>query len=80
MRRIPEKEMAKAIGVSPYYLKEYLGSLQHFDRRALDRALSSLLAADFELKGGSARNERLIMSLLFHRMLLPHGYSTGRSA
>lgn len=80
MRRIPEKEMAKAIGVSPYFLKEYLGSLQRFDRAALDRAISSLLAADYELKGGSARSERLIMSLLFHRMLLPKAHITGRSA
>lgn len=80
MRRIPEKEMARAIGVSPYFLKEYLGSLQRFDRAALDRAISSLLAADYELKGGSARSEGLIMSLLFHRMLLPKAHITGRSA
>jgi len=80
MRRIPEKEMAKAIGVSPYYLKEYLSSLQQFDREALDRAISSLLAADYELKGGSDRSDGLIMSLMFHRMLLPKAHITGRSA
>lgn len=80
MRRIPEKEMARAVGVSPYFLREYLSSLQRFDRAALDRAISSLLAADYELKGGSARSEGLILSLMFHRMLLPKAHITGRSA
>ena len=67
--RTPENKMASSIGVSPYILKEYLSSLRRYDRKALDNALSCLLAADFELKGGSQRSERLILDLLFRRIL-----------
>jgi len=68
-QRVPENKMASAIGVSPYFLKEYLASLRRYDKRALDNALSSLLAADYELKGGSQRSNRLILDLLFRRIL-----------
>lgn len=67
--RIPEKEMASAIGVSPYFLKEYLACLRRFDLNAIDNALEALLMADFELKGGSQRSDRLILDLLYKRML-----------
>ena len=68
--RAPEKKMAAAIGVSPYILKEYLSSLRRFDRKALENAISCLLAADYELKGGSQRSDRLILDLLFRRILV----------
>jgi len=68
-QRKSEKEMASAVGVSPYFLKEYLSSLRRYDRKALENALSCLLAADYELKGGSQRSERLILNLLFRRIL-----------
>ncbi len=68
-RRATDKEMASTLGVSPYFLKDYLSSLRRFDKRALDKAFSSLLAADFELKGGSQRSDRLILDLLFRRIL-----------
>ena len=67
--RIPEKEMASAIGVSPFFLKEYLACLRRYDARAIDNALFSLLAADYELKGGSQRSDRLILNLLFRNIL-----------
>jgi DNA polymerase-3 subunit delta len=68
-QRKSEKEMASAIGVSPYFIKDYLSSLRRYDRKALENALSCLLAADYELKGGSQRSERLILDLLFRRIL-----------
>ena len=67
--RIPEKAMASAVGVSPFFLKEYLACLRRFDSKALDRAFSALIAADFELKGGSQRSERLILDLMFRKIL-----------
>jgi DNA polymerase-3 subunit delta len=67
--RIPEKEMASAIGVSPYFLRDYLAYLRRYDVRAIDNALSALLAADFELKGGSQRSDRLVLDLMFRKML-----------
>ena len=67
-QRIAEKEMAAGIGVSPFFLKEYLSGLNRYDDIALNRAFSSLLAADYELKGGSSRGDRLILNLLFRRL------------
>ncbi|MDA0683213.1 MAG: DNA polymerase III subunit delta [Bacteroidetes bacterium] len=67
--RIPEKAMASAVGVSPFFLKEYLACLRRFDSIALDRAFSALIAADFELKGGSQRSDRLILDLMFRKIL-----------
>ena len=67
--RASEKQMASAVGVSPYFLKEYLASLRRFDGKALDGAFSALLAADFELKGGSQRSDRMILNLMFRKIL-----------
>jgi DNA polymerase-3 subunit delta len=67
--RIPEKEAARVIGVSPYFVKEYLACLRRYDVKAIDRALFALRSADFELKGGSQRSGRLILNLLFRNIL-----------
>ncbi len=67
--RASEKQMASAVGVSPYFLKEYLACLRRFDGIALNGAFSALLAADFELKGGSQRSDRMILNLMFRKIL-----------
>ena len=67
--RVSEKQMASTVGVSPYFLKEYLACLRRFDGKALDGAFSALLAADFELKGGSQRSDRMILNLMFRKIL-----------
>jgi len=68
-RRLSEKEMAARIGVSPYFIKEYLFSLRRFNPEAIERAFSTLLAADYELKGGRNRSERLVMDLMLRRLM-----------
>ena len=68
-QRQPEQAMARRIGVSPFFLKEYLFSLRRFDLPAIERAFTALLAADFELKGGAGRDERLVLNLLLRHML-----------
>lgn len=70
-RGLSEKAMTSKIGVPPYFLKEYLNSLRRFDQSALASAFSALVAADYELKGGSSRDERLILSLLIGRLTRP---------
>lgn len=75
-QRIAEKDMARSVGVSPYFLKDYLGSLKRYDQSGLDRAISSLLAADFELKGGSQRSERMILHILLRRMMVADAYES----
>jgi DNA polymerase-3 subunit delta len=63
-----EKEMASRVGIPPFYIKDYLNTLRRFDAPALATAFRTLAAADFELKGGSSRNERLIMMLALRRI------------
>jgi DNA polymerase-3 subunit delta len=66
---VPEKTLASHIGVSPFFLKEYLFSLRRFTAEKIDRAFSALLAADYELKGGAHRDERLILTLLMRQLV-----------
>jgi len=66
---VPEGQMAARIGVSPYFVKEYVAALRRMGGRAVQNAFSALLAADFELKGGSGRDERLIMTLLLRNVV-----------
>ncbi len=70
--RMPETEMAGHVGVHPYFLGEYLRALRVVKRSAIQRAFDALLAADVELKGGSARDERLILTLALRRLSM-HG-------
>src|SRR5690606_23541252 len=72
-RRMPEAEMARHIGVSPYFLKEYLVSLRRFGPSHVRRAFDALLAADAELKGAAARDERLVLTLVLTRLRTPPG-------
>jgi DNA polymerase-3 subunit delta len=67
-QRMPEAEMARHVGVSPFFLREYLTALRLFPAADLARALGALLAADDELKGGSEREARLILTLALGRL------------
>ena len=68
-RRVPEGSMASEVGIPPFVVKEYLHTLRRFPASRLDAAFGALLAADYELKGGSARNEHLVLLLLLRRLL-----------
>ncbi len=68
-QRMPERAMAAEVGVSPFFLKEYLVSARRYSPQRLDAAFSALLAADYELKGGSARSASLIVLLLLRRIV-----------
>jgi len=67
-RNMSDKAMAARIGVSPYFIKEYLFSLKQYEPSDIERAFTTLLAADYELKGGSSRNEWLVLDLLLRRL------------
>ena len=64
---VPEREMARQVGVSPFYVREYLTAERRLGP-ALPRALDALLAADTELKGGSERDPLAVMALLLRRL------------
>ena len=68
---MPRQEIARHIGVSPFFVKEYQSSLRHYGAPAIRRAFAVLLATDYELKGGSARSERLVMTLMLRKILSP---------
>lgn len=67
-KRVPEQAMAARIGVPPFFVKEYLFSLRRFGPHAIEQAFAALLAADFELKGGATRDERLVLTLMLRRL------------
>lgn len=67
--RMSNGDVARRIGVSPYFAKEYVFAAQRFDRASIEQAFSALLAADYELKGGARRTPRLILTLLLRRLL-----------
>lgn len=68
-RSLPARELARHIGVPPYFLKEYEFALRRLGPAAVRRAFEAMLAADYELKGGSARDERLVLLLALGRIL-----------
>lgn len=68
-RRMSEKAMAERIGVPPFFIKQYLTSLQRFSPAAIEHAFTTLLAADYELKGGASRSDRLVLTLMLRRLL-----------
>jgi len=67
-QRVSEKGMAERIGVPVYFIKEYLSALRRLSPQQVESALGALLAADFEIKGGSYREEGLILTLLLRRL------------
>jgi DNA polymerase-3 subunit delta len=68
-------EVARRIGVSPYFAKEYVFAARRFSQGAIERAFTALLAADHELKGGSRRTPQLIITLLLRQLMPPSARS-----
>lgn len=67
-RGLSNRQVAGRIGVSPYFAREYVAAAGRFGRAALARAFSALLAADYELKGGSRRSAPMVVTLLLRRL------------
>ena len=67
-RRLSNKDVARRAGVSPYFAREYVEARRRFGPEALAQAFSALLAADYELKGGSRRSAALVVTLLLRRL------------
>lgn len=68
-RGMSDGAKAGRIGVPPYFVKEYVASLRRYRPPSIEAAFSALLAADYELKGGSSRSERLVMTLTLRKIL-----------
>jgi len=68
---VPESQWAGQIGVSPYFLRDYVPPARRYGEAGIRRAFEALLAADLELKGASHRDERLILTLALRRAAAP---------
>jgi len=62
-RRLPESEIAREIGVSPYFVKQIIEFRSNFDVQQIEENFKSLLEADTVLKSTS-RDPRLVLDLL----------------
>ena len=68
---VPEREWPGQIGVSPYFIRDYVPPARQYGLGGIRRALDALLAADLELKGGSQREPRLTLTLALRRAAAP---------
>lgn len=60
-------EMAKAVGVHPYFFKEYLEDVKRYSRTAVEDALLALTRADERLKTSSG-DSHVIMDVLLYEI------------
>ena len=61
-------QIASKLGVKPYFVSEYLSAYRLLGPRGTERANQTLLGADYELKGGTHRKERLILTMMLLRL------------
>lgn len=69
-RRLSESDIAREIGVSPYFVKQIIGFRSNFDIRQIEENFKSLLEADTVLKSTS-RDPRLVLDLLVLSLISP---------
>lgn len=62
-RKMPEQEIAREIGVPPYFVKQFLEFRTNFDTNQIEQNFKSLLEADTVLKSTS-RDPHLVLDLL----------------
>jgi DNA polymerase III delta subunit len=62
-RRLQDSEIAREIGVSPYFVKQIIEFRSNFDVQQIEENFKSLLEADTVLKSTS-RDQRLVLDLL----------------
>ena len=68
---VPQAQWAGQIGVSPYFIRDYVPPAQRYGSGGVRRALEAMLAADLELKGGAQRDPRLTLTLALRRAAAP---------
>ena len=62
--------LAKELGTPKFIIDKQLRALRHWQPAELTRVLNALLSAEAELKGGSQRSPRLIMTLMLNAVLI----------
>jgi DNA polymerase-3 subunit delta len=69
-RRLPDTEIAREIGVSPYFVKQIIEFRSNFNVQQIEENFKSLLEADTVLKSTS-RDPRLVLDLLVLSLISP---------
>ncbi len=68
-KNISERDMASAVGVHPFFLKEYLTQLSQYSVGRIERNYSALVHADEKIKT-SGGDHKLIMTVLLHELMV----------
>ena len=68
--RTPLSTIAKEIGTHPFIVTKQQNLLHKWPQGEVTRVLNALLSAETELKGGSQRSPRLIMTLLLNSVFI----------
>jgi DNA polymerase-3 subunit delta len=63
-RRVPERELAAAARVHPYFLREYLDAARKFSRAELETGLVLLADADEKVKTGKGDHREIMCDLI----------------
>lgn len=61
-------QMAKAIGVSPYFLNDYLIGLRNYSKSEIEKAIREIVKVDHQLKSSSKDTKYLFIVLLTNIM------------
>ncbi len=80
VKALEPNAVAKLIGVPSYFVSEYRSALKSVGDAGIERANLALLGADYELKGGSERDEWLILTMMLRRLTGGKDRNIGRAA
>lgn len=67
-RRVPESQFATELGISPYFLRQYIEFHSNFSSSQIENGFHVLLSADAEMKSTSS-DPRLVMDLLVYSLI-----------
>lgn len=70
-QRLPREQLAGRLGISGYFVNEYLEQARHWPALGLWEGLGALCWADDQLKSQGRRQERAILELLLCRLCAP---------
>jgi len=69
LRRVPDSEIAREIGIPPYFVKQYLEFRSNFTTEQIEQNFKSLLEADTVLKT-TMRDAHLVLDILVVSLIL----------
>lgn len=65
LRSIPSREIASAVGVAPFFLRDYQRHAQKFSQTELENVLTTMLEVDIALKSSGLSDRTILDGLLY---------------